>query len=283
MEPITGGKLWSFNGSGGEPEVVRTQDFRKADACRVSSYLELATKVAQLQYKNRSHVLLFRGQSGDYRNRKNYTSLKPSLLRAAPGKLPSATELLSRFQTLRAAEHILVREYEAVGLAGLKELKRQQIVRWSILQHYEICKTPLLDVTHSLRIAASFASDAAKDSAYVFIVGVPYLSGGITASADVGLQAVRLSSVCPPAAVRPHIQEGYLLGEYPDLGNIEQRDNYLHAEMDFGRRLIAKFVFNPKTFWTDENFPVVKRQALYPSAKDDPLLGVAERVIAELK
>ena len=37
-------------------------------------------------------------------------------------------------------------------------LRRQRILRWSILQHYEICDTPLLDVTQSIRIAASFAS-----------------------------------------------------------------------------------------------------------------------------
>lgn len=36
-------------------------------------------------------------------------------------------------------------------------LKRQRILHWSILQHYEVSATPLLDVTHSLPIAASFA------------------------------------------------------------------------------------------------------------------------------
>ena len=49
------------------------------------------------------------------------------------------------------------------------------------------------------------------------MLGVPNLSGAITASAEAGLQIVRLSSVCPPSAVRPHIQEGYLLGDLEAL------------------------------------------------------------------
>ena len=67
--------------------------------------------------------------------------------------------------------------------------------------------------------------------------------------------------------MRPHIQEGYLLGVYPDLVDYAQRENYAHYEMDFGRRLVAKFVFNPATFWKNDNFPKVTRRALYPSAQ----------------
>jgi hypothetical protein len=116
--------------------------------------------------------------------------------------------LRRRFDLLARAERELVRRYVDHGFLGRENLMRQQILRWSILQHYEVCRTPLLDVTHSLRIAASFASDGAGDEAFIFVLGVPNLSGAVTASAEAGLQIVRLSSVCPPAAVRPHIQEG---------------------------------------------------------------------------
>ena len=138
-----------------------------------------------------------------------------------------------------------------------------------------MCTTPLLDVTHSLRIACSFASLSEASKAYLFVLGVPNLSGAVTASAEAGLQIVRLSSVCPPSAVRPHIQEGYLLGVYPDLVDYAQKENYFHYEMDFGRRLVAKFVFNPATFWKNDNFPRVARRALYPTASDDALYQLA--------
>src|SRR5258706_8270901 len=221
--------------------------------------MDLATKVAELQFRNRDFVLMFRGQAGDYKNRLRYTSIKPSLLRGAkPSSVPSDTELDRRFTRLVAAEQALVVEYERRGLFGRERLARQRILRWAILQHYEICDTPLLDVTQSLRIAASFASLSGERDAYVFVLGIPNVSGAITASAEAGLQTVRLASVCPPSAVRPHIQEGYLIGEYPEFASAEQKLLYSHAEMDFGRRLIAKFRFEPESFWQKSGrFPQV--------------------------
>jgi hypothetical protein len=49
----------------------------------------------------------------------------------------------------------------------------------------------------------------------LYVIGVPNISGAISASAEAGLQVIRLSSVCPPSAIRPNVQEGYLVGEYP--------------------------------------------------------------------
>lgn len=182
--------------------------------------------------------------------------LKPSIFRhTVPHKIPGANQLTHRFEKLKSAERELVYRYENAGLLKPELLKRQRILRWSILQHYHLCGTPLLDVTHSLRIAASFASLKATGDAFVFVLGVPNLSGAITASAEAGLQIVRLSSVCPPTVVRPHIQEGYLLGEYPDISKYDQEALYHAYEIDFGRRLVAKFRFNPLTFWKPDTFP----------------------------
>jgi hypothetical protein len=276
LEPINQHKLWSFVGGAPAATVVQGQNFRKADAHEVQSYFDLATKVAELHFRNRDHVLLFRGQTGDHRNQRGYTSLKPTLLRGGAGRNPAVGELRKRFARLTTAEEILVDEYRKAGLLGRERVERLRIVRWSILQHYEVCPTPLLDVTHSLRIAASFASHGAAGAAHVFVLGVPNLSGGITASAEAGLQAIRLASVCPPSAVRPHLQEGYLLGEYPEMWGIGQKALYLHHETDFGRRLIAKFRFDPASFWEGASFPIVGRQALYPT--QDPMLEVTGRI-----
>jgi hypothetical protein len=137
-------------------------------------------------------------------------------------------------------------------------------------------------VTYSLRIAASFASINAENQAFVFVIGVPNLSGAVTASAEAGLQIVRLSSVCPPTALRPHIQEGYLLGEYPEMIGFEQKELYHHYEIDFGRRLVAKFRFDPTTFWSSDAFPRVKKRALYPSSKSDPLCEMTDEIKQKL-
>ena len=221
---------------------------------------------------------MFRGQGGDHRNVKGNTSVKPTLFRSKERGNPDRATLEQRFDVLARAERALVAQYQAAKFLGLDRIRRHHVLRWSILQHYEVCPTPLLDVTHSIRIAASFASLSGNALVYLYVLGVPNLSGAITASAEAGLQIVRLSSVCPPSAVRPHIQEGYLLGQYPEVAGIAQRENYFHYELDFGLRLVAKFCFEPATFWKDRDFPKVAKTALYPSAKDDPLHQLALKV-----
>ena len=282
METIGKQEIWSFSAGAKKAEVRECLVVRSTLPHRVSSYLELAKKVAELQFRNRDHVLMFRGQAREYLNTHGRTTLKPSLLRPVAGKNPSLAQLDQRFTSLERAEQLLVVSYREGKFKGLVRLQRYQILRWAILQHYEVCATPLLDVTHSLRIAASFASNDGNDEAFLFVLGIPNLSGAVTASAEAGLQIVRLSSVCPPSALRPHIQEGYLLGEYPDMSRIEQKKLYQHFEIDFGRRLVAKFRFNPNTFWKDDAFQKVGSAALYPSSKQDPLRRMTEKIKIQL-
>lgn len=280
MEIIGSQKIWTFSEGSNKISALTCSAIRKGGAHRVRNYMDLATKVAELQFRNRDFVLMFRGQTDDFKNRLGYTSLKATLMRASDStKVPTASALERRFTKLTAAEQALVEKYRHQKLLGRERLERQRILRWAILQHYEICKTPLIDVTQSLRIGASFASHKAEREAYVFVLGIPHISGAITASAEAGLQVVRLASVCPPSAVRPHIQEGYLIGQYPDFSSAEQKLLYSNAEMDFGRRLIAKFRFDPDSFWDKSgNFPQVGEKALYPRASQDPMCELADAI-----
>lgn len=278
METIATEQLFSFTDRG---ELTSRTCFsiRRGRGCRVRNYIDLATKVARLQYKNPNYVMLFRGQRSDYKRRTSQgtelSTLKPTLFRGVPA--PTASALQRRFSKLETAERYLISEFERADFPDLDRLQRHRILRWSILQHYEVCKTPLLDVTHSLRIAASFATQGGNQEAYIFVLGVPNISGAITASAEAGLQIVRLASVCPPAAVRPHIQEGYLLGEYPDMGAYDQKQLYPHHEIDFGRRVAAKFRFDPEEFWRNGEFPLIGRDALYPD-ENDQMFALAETI-----
>lgn len=286
MDTIGTSKLWAFLDGSDDAQPTQVARIRKEVGYRVTSFLELAHKIAELQFRNRDYILLFRGQSKDHRNVKKNTSLKPSLFRPAKDSHsnPGPQTLESRFATLREAERILVQRYQEKQFLGGERIERQRILRWAILQHYEVCPTPLLDVTHSLRIATSFASFESNESgeAFLYVLGVPNLSGSITASAEAGLQAVRLASVCPPSAVRPHIQEGYLLGEYPDIADFEQKACYKHFEIDFGRRIISKFRFSPRTFWLNKDFPRIPKSALYPD-ENDPLVSLAREIRDSLR
>lgn len=272
--------MWSFYREGDGAELVNgsINRIREGPGHTVTNFFDLATKVAELQFRNWGHVLLFRGQVREYRDDQGRSKLRPRIFRG--DRPPGQQTLTERFERLALAGQRLVECY--VRNPALNDrvennrLRRQRILRWSILQHYEICDTPLLDVTQSIRIAASFASNRANDEAFVFVLGVPNLSGAVTVSAEAGIQIIRLASVCPPCAVRPHLQEGYLLGEYPEIDAYEQKAQYVLKEIDFGRRLIAKFRFNPATFWERHRFPLVVQEDLYPSP--DPLLSVADEV-----
>lgn len=279
METIGSTTIMSYLAGHETVRSVKNSEVREDAGHLVKSYLELAKKIAELQFLNRDYVLLFRGQARDHRNRSKNSSLKASILRGDESGNPESWLLEQRFDRLERAERELVRQYD---YPGRDRVNRYRVVRWSILQHYEVCATPLLDVTQSLRIAASFASSGEGDQAYVFVLGVPNISGAITASAEAGIQIVRLSSVCPPIAVRPHVQEGYLLGEYPELNDYSQKQMYAHHEVDFGRRLVAKFRFKPTGFWRAKDFPRIHPKALYPTSRSDPFARTAKAIARQI-
>lgn len=272
--------LWSFIGDSEKAIESTNESVRMGAAHHVESYAVLARRVAELQFRNPSYVLSFRGQSKDYVGPEG-SMLRPNLFRTPGSDSPEEhnARVARRLGRLKAAEDYLVREYRnQIDRLGNTFVTRYRIVRWSIIQHYEVCRTPLLDVSHSLRIATSFAKlDDAADDAFLFVLAVPHISGAVTVCAEEGLQTVRLASVCPPSAIRPHLQEGYLLGEYPEIDEFDQKQHYGVNEVDFGKRLIAKFHFNPTTFW-DANFPRVGSSALYPDP--DPMLDFSRIIKA---
>ena len=279
MDTIGVQDLWSFRDDGTDAVVVNCREARTSRGHKVSNYVDLAGKIAELQFRNRDFVLFFRGQIHDHKNANGLSTLEPSIFRSK-GMNYDLNALQQRFESLKDAERSLADGFRDLDLIGLDELQRYRIIRWSILQHYEIHETPLIDVTQSLRIAASFASDDNETGeAFVYVLGVPNISGAISASAEAGLQIVRLSSICPPSAMRPHFQEGYLLGEYPEIDSYDQKQLYGLPEIDFGRRMVAKFRFNPKEFWTKSGqFQVIGKKALYPRASQDPLFALAKRI-----
>ena len=61
----------------------------------------------------------------------------------------------------------------------------------------------------------------------------------------------------------------------------DQKQHYANYEIDFGRRLVAKFQFNPKTFWKNDAFRKVSKAALYPN-KNDPLYELSTLVKSKL-
>jgi hypothetical protein len=52
------------------------------------------------------------------------------------------------------------------------------------------------------------------------------------------------------------------------MTDCDQKRNYAHYEIDFGSPLVAKFCFNPSTFWKNDAFPAIDKSALYPDETD---------------
>ena len=228
---------------------------------RVETYDELVMDVAQILHHNRNYVLFYRGQSNDYKIG-GKTTLLPSIYRKKPTE--NRLMLKDRFRTLQQKTEGLKKLFRDSNIkyAGTYMLNKYPEIAWSLLQHYEICATPLLDLTHSLHVACSFACDRNTGiTGIIYLIGMPWQTDAIGYNTFEELVNLQLLSVCPPKAQRPFFQEGYLAGPFPNyqLDNPDRVDQF-----DFARRLIAKFEIPKydKNFW-GPGFSRIPRKKLY--------------------
>jgi hypothetical protein len=240
----------------------------------INSFRKLVEINAKLAYKNKDHLIFYRGQIEDYPNRAGSSSFYPTIYR---GDYLKVNELRNRFDILEGSCKALVNLFEDQKIEGYKELKRKKYIQWSVLQHYDVCKTPLLDFTHSLRVACSFAlSNNNNEFGYVYSFGLPYLTNRISINSEHDLVNVRLLSICPPNALRPYFQEGYLAGTEDITTNYESK-----TELDFNNRLIIKYkIPNKNEFW-GRGFNKIPQKSLYPD--NDPIYEICKIVKEKAK
>lgn len=77
----------------------------KAQAYPIRTYRELITQVAQLAYLNKDHLLFFRGQAADYKNRAGASTFYPNIYR---GDYLPQREVHHKFDILNQASRLLV-------------------------------------------------------------------------------------------------------------------------------------------------------------------------------
>lgn len=240
---------------------------------RVRSYRDLLAKVATLAYDNSHYTLLFRGQSEDFgfdatAVAQGRSALYPSIFRTVPNqgqRAPDMEKVISgRFAILRKAEECL----NDLLLCG--EISRNKLLRRALLQHYEVCPTPLLDVTPILGVAVSFAFQGTKGEPLLCIFAVPHLTGIISTSVEAGTQTVRLAGVCPPTAFRPHFQDAILIGDYPDVDDsLLPPKNQGKLCHNFACRLLAKFQLPTISKLRKGGFSPVADTILRPDDSDE--------------
>lgn len=251
------------------------KDVLSSEAPPVRRFRQLVKFVANISYNNPEHVLFFRGQAKEFFKKKDGTlvsSFYPSIYRS-PGAVLTEAEVEKRFSSLDKQADALLSLFKKEGIQGHDKLSKFPELVWAILQHYEVCPTPLLDLTHSLRVAASFALNEDNDEGFLYAFGFPHPNGSITYSVESELMNIRLLSICPPEAQRPYFQEGFLVGTFPARRLRKQ------PSLDVGVRLIAKFRLLRTRFW-DNNFHAIPREALYP--KKDIVDDLCDRLRAQV-
>jgi hypothetical protein len=255
MRTITGKLPPELNDFVGDKPVAR------ADAYVVQNYHELMQMVAYLSFLNKDYLLFYRGQGRDFTNKGSASTFYPNIYR---GEQISKKELELRFTILNRDSDQLCSLLHSNGIQGCEEVEKYKYVQWSILQHYEVCSTPLLDITQSLRVACTFAfRDSQTADPFIFVFGLPYLTNRISSNTEQDMVIVRLLSICPPDALRPYFQEGYLVGTEETTTNFTSKE-----ELDLNNRLLAKFQLKRDHFWEDGFIPIPEND-LFPNEKDD--------------
>jgi hypothetical protein len=235
---------------------LRNKSVQQSDPILVPTYRNLIEITARLAYENKDYQLYFRGQDRDYRNKALSSTIYPSIYR---GEVVTQNQIEMRFNILDGLSKRLCEAFKENHIIGYGDVLKRRYVQWSILQHYEVCSTPFIDLTQSLRVAASFAFLASEaENPILLVFALPYPTNRITINSEFDLILIRLLSICPPEALRPYYQDGYL------AGTDEIRNEYQSKiELDFNRVLIAKFELKRKHFW-GSGFSALPANTLYP-------------------
>jgi hypothetical protein len=176
------------------------------------------------------------------------------------------------------------------GLPRRMHLDAWPAARWAVIAHYELWPTPLLDFSTSVRVAASFAlkGNSRRRVGYVYLAGVSRLRSDlmdliqptyseITNRDKPELDreerraeavAMRLDAVCPPSALRAHLQSGVLVGNYP----FQDGGTYIPSQHTVAPLVIAAFkLIDDGTFWHGDTR--AQQAFLLPQLERDPLLA----------
>lgn len=252
------------------------QNWSEKHVLDVSSYTDLFKVVAFLTVMNKTRRLAFRGQDQDLEP--TPTLLRGTWKRATNRQavdlvahrdeyweqLPEACARVTTVLKGRLPRHRPFEHFE--------QRPELRVAPWSVLQHYELWPTPLLDLTTSLRVAASFAlglpTSRKEGFLYVFALNEPK-SDVMRLRVDTRDVAIRLSAVCPPDTLRPHLQEAILVGnpnfQKVDLDKIDPDGASTSPVRD---RLVARFrLIDAGTtqdgFWLPD-FPKHTKDSLFP-------------------
>ncbi len=226
----------------------------------VTTFRQLVDEVANVTLSNKNFEMYYRGQTEDYKNNKATfykdrtpkTVIFPSICRQEKNKDGTLKYSIKK--------QLIIKRYdELIKMIELYRGKGSYFDEfyYSLFQHYEILPTPLIDITQSLRVAATFSLKNTTKG-YLYVFGLPYPNQSISYFMDLGIVLIKLQNVSPVNALRPRYQEGYLVGKYPIRPTKTQGD-------DLANRMVAKFLIDNTggKFW-DKYFQPMPEEILFP-------------------
>jgi hypothetical protein len=237
-----------------EAQYTTVSDIRGSSGYPVNTFKKLVELTGQIAIRNRQFDMFFRGQKEDHKDKNSRSIIYPSICR--PDKKDDGT-YKSCIETSTIVQRFKKLEAFIQFLQGKGRKKNYNEFHYALIQHYEILQTPLIDITQSLRVAATFALQNSK-TGYLYVLGLPYPHGSISHYIDLNTVLVKLQNVCPAKACRPRYQEGFLVGRLPFAPSKEVGDN-------LAKRLIAKFrLDNTKGKFWDDTFNPLPNELLFP-------------------
>jgi hypothetical protein len=257
------------------------------DFLHAETYQQLVQIASFFSVMNKRHTLHFRGQGRPWTPlpalfRPVWTSLSGTRHEIPDGMQQSLWDRLND-----DVSSLVRRVCSKMPMPRPATLRLFREAAWAVAQHYELWPTPLIDITPSLRTAASFALWGGRAEGFLYVVAMPPSTNSITFDADQHVTLARLHAVCPPPAKRPHFQDGFLAGRFPfDPVREPEGDkdfSYFAKVSNLERRLVAKIRLTDddepsrrdatptgRGFWS-EDFPRMSEKSLMPDVSDDPL------------
>ena len=235
---------------------------RSSEGYPVNSFRDLINQVALVTVNNRNYEMFYRGQSDDYLNNKGFyykdrkqkTTVLPSIFRPEL-KEDGLPKYSIRKKTIEERYNKLYSLINHINKTNKRKYRDEYLM--CLFQHYEILPTPLIDITQSLRVAATFAL-MKEQKGFVYVFGLPYPNQSISYFVDYDIILLKLQNIVGVNALRPRYQEGYLVGNFP-FSNIKD------AGDDLSNRMIAKFyVDNTKNKFWDKHFLPMPKEVLFP-------------------
>jgi len=240
---------------------------RASEGYPVKTFRQLIDEVALVTINNKSYEMFYRGQSTDYLNNQGViysdrikkSMVLPSICRPEL-KADGTPKYSIRKKTVEERYEKLYKLIEYINQTKRLRLREEYLM--AIFQHYEVLPTPLIDITQSLRVAATFAL-MKYQKGYLYVFGLPFPNQSISYFIDLEIILLKLQNLMPVEALRPRYQEGYLVGKFPF-------DTSKSISDDLSNRMVAKFcIDNTKDDFWDEHFLPMPKDVLYP--QDDKI------------